>query len=123
MANVTVTPNQAPTLTTKGLNVTLTPGKTEVWTGVTVNDPDGDSLTWTYSASNGSVSFSLPVDITDPISGSRTSSRTVTYKSNGGSDGSAWPIQLPSNGPSDTIYLTVTDSKGLSTTFTLSYPA
>ncbi|WP_370329611.1 hypothetical protein [Mycolicibacterium hippocampi] len=123
VANVTVTPNQAPTLTTKGLNITLTPGKTEVWTGVTVNDPDGDSLTWTYSASNGSVSFSLPVDITDPISGSRTSSRTVTYKSNGGSDGSAWPIQLPSNGPSDTIYLTVTDSKGLSTTFTLSYPA
>ncbi|MGB7504908.1 MAG: hypothetical protein WA965_05715 [Mycobacterium sp.] len=123
VANVTVTPNRAPTLTTKGLNITPTPGKTEVWTGVTVNDPDGDGLTWTYSASNGSVSFSLPVDLTDPLSGTRTSSRTVTYKSSGGSDGKIFPPELPSNGPSDTIYVTVTDSKGLATTFTLSYPA
>ena len=122
VANVTVVPNRAPTVESKGLGNPL-PGKTETWTPVIVRDADGDGVIWSGSASNGTVTFSGAVDLTDPLSGARTSSRTVTYKSNGGSDGSVWPPALPSNGPSDTIYITVTDSKGLATTFTLSYPA
>ncbi|MDZ4268015.1 MAG: hypothetical protein U1D00_20375 [Mycobacterium sp.] len=122
VANVTVTPNRAPTVESKGIGNPI-PGKTEIWTPVIVRDAEGDTVTWSGSASNGTVSFSAAVDITDPLSGARTSSRTVTYKSNGGSDGRVFPPELPSNGPSDTIYITVTDSKGLSTTFTLSYPA
>lgn len=113
-----VAPNSAPQLVTTGLKTTPLAGKTDIWTGVTVKDVDGNSVTWSGSASNGTVTFSLPVDITDPISGDRTSTRTITYKSNGGSDS----ILGLRNGPADTITITVTDTEGASLTFTYSYP-
>ena len=120
VANVSVTPvapNRAPTLDSSGTGITPLKGKTDIWTLVTVKDADGDSVTWVGTASNGSVNFSVPIDLVG-LDGVMTSSRTVTYKSNGGSD-SIFGLK---DGPSDTIVITVTDSEGASLQFSLHYP-